>query len=81
MKSQTFDPKKLKKELKTHAKALGIPSGAANVFIDNVISSLDKPLSTKSIITEQDLKRLVVKELKKYHADFAYVYENHDKII
>ena len=36
---------------------------------------------SKKIITEQDLNRAIVKELKKYHKDFAYVYENRDKII
>ena len=34
---QPFDPAKIKKELKIHAKALGIPSGAANDFIDRTI--------------------------------------------
>ncbi|MBR3230665.1 hypothetical protein IKF73_01370 [Candidatus Saccharibacteria bacterium] len=77
----TFNAKSLIKELKIDARALNIPIGAAEIFIDKTINSVQKSLKTKTIITEDDLKRLVVKELKKYHADLAYVYENRDKII
>ena len=77
----TFNAKSLIKELKIDARALNIPIGAAEIFIDKTINSVQKSLKTKTIITEDDLKRLVVKELKKYHADLAYVYENRDKKI
>lgn len=73
--------KSLIKLLKLHARALGIPSGSAEVFINETISSVKKSLAKKSIITEADLKRLVVKELKKYNRDFAYIYEKCDTII
>jgi hypothetical protein len=81
MTPKPLDKTSLKRELKIHAKALNIPSGAANVFIDQTLSTIDKTLGTKKLITEQDLTRAIVKELKKYHADFAYVYKNRDKII
>jgi hypothetical protein len=32
-------------------------------------------------VTESDLRRQIVKELKKLNADLAYAYQNHDKII
>ena len=81
MTSTPFDPKKLKAELKIHAHALNIPAGAADDFIKRTIQDITKALKSKKIITDQDLNRLVTKELKKYHKDLAYVYENHDKII
>ena len=81
MKSQTFDLAEIKKELKIHAKALHIPPGAANVFIEKSLTDANKSLKSKKIITDQDLTRAITKELKKYHADFAYVYKNRDKII
>ena len=81
MNSTTLNPSQLKKELKTHAKALGIPSGAAEIFIDKAIAGATKSLKSKKLITDQDLTRAIAKELQKYHADFAYVYKNHDKII
>lgn len=73
--------KKLIKDLKIHANALGIPAGSAEIFIDQSIKTIKKSLKDKNIITEADLTRLIVKELKKYHKDLAYVYKIHDKII
>ncbi|MBR3246286.1 hypothetical protein IKF87_00150 [Candidatus Saccharibacteria bacterium] len=76
-----YDESDIKKELKIHARAVGIPSGAAELFIDRAVKDARKSLKGRSIITESDLKRALVKELKKYHPDFAYVYQFHDKII
>ncbi len=73
--------KSLRNELKTHSRALNIPAGAADAFIDACLTSVQKSLTKKTTITSSDLTRLVAKELKKYHADFAYVYENRDTII
>lgn len=76
-----FDEKNLIKELKIDARALDIPMGAAEVFIEKTISAVKKQLRPKTIITDKDLTRTVTKELKKYNADLAYVYKNRDKII
>ncbi|MBQ2695227.1 hypothetical protein IJG04_01125 [Candidatus Saccharibacteria bacterium] len=77
--------KTLQKILKVHARALDIPSGAANSFISHTISAVKKSLQTKSssktTITDQDLVRLITKELKKYNTDLAYVYQNYATII
>ena len=81
MNSQPYDVKLIKRELKIHAKALGIPVGAADVFIEKAVAAATKSLDGRKIITERDLKRALVRELKKYNKDFAYVYENYDKII
>ena len=75
------DLQSLKTELRLHAKALQIPSGAADDFINATIKSVEKTFKNKSIITSADLTRAVSKELKKYHPDLAYVYENRDTII
>ncbi len=73
--------KSTESDLKIHAKALGIPSGAAEVFIKKSITGAKKSLKNRKIITKSDFTRAVTKELKKYHPDLAYVYENYDKII
>ncbi len=73
--------KQLSKELKIHARAVGLPSGTAESFIDATIDAIQKSLKGKTVITNTDLTRLVAKELKKYNQDLAYVYQNHDKII
>lgn len=76
-----FDHQKIAKELKIDARALGIPSGSANLFIERTIKAANKNLSDKTIITQQDLDRAIIKELKKYNSDLAYVYQNRGKII
>ena len=81
MTNTPLDIKALTKSLKIDARAIGIPPGAAEIFIAKSIKDAIKSLKTKKIITDQDLTRAVTKELKKYHADLAYVYENRDKII
>ena len=73
--------KSTESDLKIHARALGIPSGAAEIFIKKSLTAAEKSLKGKKIITEADFTRAVTKELKKYHADLAYVFENYDKII
>lgn len=78
---EDFNEKAIRKNLKIDARALGIPSGTAEIYIEHVLKNLQKTLKTKKIITENDLNRYLVKELKKYHADLAYVYEIRDKII
>ena len=77
----SLDLKTVIKNLKIDARGLGIPSGAAEVFIDKSVQAAEKSLRSKKIITEKSLKVAIAKELKKYNADFAYVYENRDKII
>ena len=76
-----LDKKSIIKELEIDAKAIGIPAGAAEIFIKKSVTAAKKRLQTKKIITKKDLNLAISKELKKYNADFAYVYENRDKII
>ena len=73
--------KSLKKTLKIHARALDIPEGSAEIFIDKSLAAAKKALAKHKITTDQDIIRAVTKELKKYHPDLAYVYANYDKII
>ena len=81
MKETIFDEKVLEKDLKFEAKALNIPDGSAEVFIEKTIREVSKKIRSKKIITRIDLERAVGAELAKYNADFAYVYKNRDKII
>lgn len=69
------------KILKIHSKALGIPSGSAEIFIKKSITAAEKSLKNRKIITKNDKIRAISKELKKYNKDLAYVYENFEKII
>ena len=44
--------KTLRRELKVHARAIGIPEGAAESFIDFTIKSVQKSLKKNTIITK-----------------------------
>lgn len=77
----TIDTKLLTRNLKIDAKAVGIPAGAAEIFIEKTLKAAQASLKSKTIITDKDLDRAIVKELQKYNADLAYVYKNRDKII
>ena len=78
---ENFNEKNLQKNLLIDAKAIGIPSGSAAIFVDKTLESVKKQLKNKTVITNKDLERLIAKELKKYNADLAYIYKNRDKII
>ena len=81
MKEVIFDEKTLTKDLEIEAKALNIPDGSAEAFIEKTVKEVSKKIKSKKIITRNDLERAVGTELAKYNADFAYVYKNRDKII
>ena len=76
-----FSEKEIISDLKINAKALAIPSGAANAFIEKIMNGAKKSLKNKKIIMKKDLDRAILKELCIYNGDLAYVYENRDKII
>lgn len=79
-----IDEKLLKtteQNLKIHVRALGIAPGSAEIFIEKSLKAAAKSLKGRRIITKSDFNRSVAKELKKYNADLAYVFENYDKII
>ena len=76
-----LDSSVIRERLLVDARAIGIPSGAAKTFANSVLANLQKSLANKTIITDRDLNRLIVKELKKYNPNLAYVYQNRDKII
>ena len=73
--------KTTEEKLKLHAKALGLAPGSSNVFIKKALASTKKSLKSRKIVPKSDFYRSVEKELKKYSADLAYVFENYDKII
>lgn len=75
-----FSKEELARELKLHAQAINLPSGAANDFIARTIRSVTKRLS-RGNYPPSTVRNVVAIELKKYSPDLAYVYKNHDKII
>lgn len=81
MKEKIFDAEILRKDIKTEAKALGIPSGAAEDFAELAVKAINEKVKKRKVLTKRDLERIISTELKKYNADLAYVYQIRDKII
>ena len=76
-----FSRKKLAKEIMQEARVLEIHSGAAEILAETVATSVEAWAKKRTMITQADLDRAVARELKKYNADLAYVYQNRGKII
>ena len=71
----------IRKNILQQAKSLKIPSGWAEQIADRVVEITNKWIADKAIVTEDDLRKVIIKELDKLNADLAYAYRNHDKII
>ena len=78
---ENYSRQAIAKELKIDAKGLGIAPGAADSFIKKTLDAVEKNFKHKKIVTERDIRSAIAKELKKYNKDFAYIYQNRDKII
>ena len=76
-----FSKKKLREDILREARVLGLHSGAAEMMTDKVVEAIEKWAKKRTALTQGDLDRATAKEIKKYHADLAYVYENRGKII
>ena len=58
-----------------------MPEAWAKQIADRVVKNIDKWIADKELITEDDLRKQIVKELKVLEPNLAFAYRNHDKII
>lgn len=71
----------VKNNIIQHGAGLGMPKGWLEQIAELAASAVDVWVSTKSAVTEEDIRKQVVNQLKPLNADIAYAYENYDKII
>ncbi|MBQ9684510.1 hypothetical protein IJV57_03485 [Candidatus Saccharibacteria bacterium] len=71
----------VKESILRHARALRLPEGWANQISERIANATDKWIEDKDIVTEDDLKIFISKELDEVSPDIAFAYQNHDKII
>ncbi|MBR0482685.1 hypothetical protein IJJ54_01050 [Candidatus Saccharibacteria bacterium] len=71
----------VKQSILRQAKGLKIPQGWAEQIAEKVAKATDEWIADKELVTEDDLRRFVVSQLKELNADIAFAYHNHDKII
>ena len=79
--SYEYNAEGIRSSILQQAKSLKIPSGWAQQIADHVVEKTNKWIADKAIVTEDDLRKIIIKELDKLNADLAYAYRNHDKII
>ena len=76
-----YSPAGVKASILKNAKSLRLQDGWAEQISDKVVASLEKWIAKREVITENDLRFAIAKELDKYSNDLAFVYWNHGKII
>lgn len=81
MKAKTFSVEDLKQDILREAKKLKISETVAQTVADRTIEKVGKWIEKRAAVTNDDLNRQIAKELQKYNADLAYVYQNRGKII
>ncbi len=79
--AKVFSTSDFKDEILHEAKILGIPDAVAKTITDRTTGQIEKWVKKRAAITAEDLNQQVAKELGKYNADLAYVYQNRGKII
>ena len=76
-----YSHKGVKESVFRQAKALRLPEGWGKQIAERVAKATDKWIENKDIVTEDDLRNFICKELEKVSPDIAFAYQNHDKII
>jgi len=79
--SYDFSLEEIKTDLLREARALRIHSGFADQIIEKVLLAVEKYQSSHPVVTKKDIDKIVHSELKKFDKDFAFIYQNRDKII
>lgn len=76
-----FLPILIRADILREARTLDIPTGFAISISESVASVVESYLKNHPVVTELDIKSLIISELEKYHTDLAYIYRNRDTII
>jgi len=71
----------VKQSVMRYAKGVRQPEGWAEQMAERVACVTDKWIADKDIVTEDDLRKVIIKELERLNEDVAFAYRNHDKII
>lgn len=76
-----FSEEQLREDLRREARVLSIHQGAADLIAGEVAIKLEKWLEDKPTITQSDLDRRIVMEVKKYNKDLAFILGERNKLI
>lgn len=76
-----FSEKQLINDLKREAKVLNLEQGAAELIATEVAKRIQLWMADKPTITQSDLDRRIITEVRKYNKDLAFILGERNKII
>lgn len=76
-----FSEKQLINDLKHEAKVLNLEQGAAELIATEVAKRIQLWMTDKPTITQSDLDRRIITEVRKYNKDLAFILGERNKII
>lgn len=76
-----FSEKQLILDLKKEAKVLNLEQGAAELIAKEVAKKVSQWVADKTTITQSDLDRKIITEVRKYNKDLAFILGERNKII
>lgn len=76
-----FSEKQLILDLKKEAKVLNLEQGAAELIAKEVAKNVSQWVADKTTITQSDLDRKIITEVRKYNKDLAFILGERNKII
>lgn len=79
--SYEYSTNGIKQSILRQARGIGLPEGWAKQIADRVAKAIDIWIEDKEIVTEDDLRKQIIKEVEGLSPDLAFAYKNHDKII
>lgn len=76
-----FSEKQQINDLKREAKVLNLEQGAAELIATEVTKRIQLWMTDKPTITQSDLDRRIITEVRKYNKDLAFILGERNKII
>ncbi len=79
--SEAFRPEKLHASIVAVCLSVRTPVGQAESIAKAVTASVSDWLEQKPEVTSSDIRKIAAQYLKTHHADAAYMYEHHKKLL
>lgn len=76
-----YSSKGIQQNVMRYARSQNVPENWAKQIAERVAKATDAWIDNKDTATEDDLRKVIYKEIKVLDPDLAFAYKNHDKII
>ena len=76
-----FSEIRLADDIKREARVLNIHPGAAELIAGEVTKKIEKWIMDKPTITQSDMDRKIITEVRKYNKDLAFILGERNKLI